>query len=389
MTQVVWVSSFPPRQCGVASYTHELVKALRASHPTITSTVAAVVKRQHEGYSPDVLWIIDQGDPDSYLAAARAINAERPDVVMLQHEFGLYGYRGTAYVDHLVPFLRALTVPLVTTLHSIYPTPSVTIRSAADQLLSASAYVIVMTNYSRALLAARYGAPAAAVRVIPHGAPVVADVPRDVAKVRLGLETRPLLLSAGFIHPRKGLDSILRALPTVLCDVPDLQYLIVGRVSRSSADGCGYLSSLLRIIRELGLSQSVAVIDKFVTDRRLLEYMSAADVVVTPYPGLHQATSGILMCAMACGATVVASPYAHAREALAEDRGVIVDPSDVRGLASVLSTLLRDDERRNGLSDRALAYARSVAWPSIAAATSELLGTVVASGLRSVVVDTT
>ncbi len=367
---VAFVSTSPPRRCGIATYTADLIAATRAADPNVIARVAAIDEPQVvRPYDRDVLWRIRQGDIESYRRTAAAINGSKIDVVNVQHEFGLYGIwregrEGLIYDDHLGPFLQVLAKPVVTTLHSVPPSPSLSMREAIRSIAALSDKVVVMAAGAIAILANEYGIETAPT-VIPHGMPAVEPHGRIRLKAKLGIEGRTVISTFGLVDPRKGLEYMVQAMPAVVSDHPDALYLIAGQTHPEliRREGERYRSLLVDTVAREGMSEHVSFLDEYMSQQDIVELLLATDVYVTPYLDPLQITSGTLAYALGAGKAIVSTPYLHAQEALAGGRGILVGFRDPRGLAAGVTALLDSPKHKQSLEHMAYAYARDMTWP--------------------------
>ena len=344
--------------------------ATRAADRTVIARVAAIDEPQVvRAYDRDVLWRIRQGDPASYRRAAAAINLSKVDVVNVQHEFGLYGTwfdgpEGSTYEDHLRPFLEELSKPVVTTLHSVPPAPSATMRAAVRSIAELSEAVVVMASGAIPILAEAYGIDRPPT-VIPHGMPAIDPHGRNRLKTKLGIEGRTVISTFGLVDPRKGLEYMVEAMPEVVRAHPDALYLIAGQTHPEvlRQDGERYRNLLLAAVARLGLSDHVAFIDEYMRQQDIIDLLLATDVYVTPYLDPLQITSGTLAYALGAGKAIVSTSYLHAQEALADGRGLLVGFADAPGLAASVNRLLANPSHKQSLEHMAYAYARDMTWP--------------------------
>lgn len=383
--RIAFTSSSIPRRCGIATFTADLMAAIRTAAPDTRCSVAAIDEANVvRPYGPEVRWRIRQGEPESYRTAALAINASNADVVNVQHEFGLYGtwrepgYRDgrwveTGYEDHLREFLDTIRKPVITTLHTVLPDPPRSVRDAVRSIAERSDEVVVMASTAIDVLAADYGVTHAPV-VIPHGMPAIEPHGRVRLKAKLGVEGRTIISTFGLVDPRKGLEYMVEAMPAVVTRHPRALYLIAGQTHPEllRAQGEAYRNGLVDDVRRLGMQSHVAFIDQYMSQRDIVELLLASDVYVTPYLDPNQITSGTLSYALGAGKAVVSTPYLHAAEALADGRGLLVPFRDGDALAAAVLSILDDPRRKETLERGAYAYAKDSAWPRAAARFVEL-----------------
>jgi predicted GH43/DUF377 family glycosyl hydrolase/glycosyltransferase involved in cell wall biosynthesis len=380
-SRIAFVSSAIPRRCGIATFTADLIAAVRAIDPASTCRLAAIDEPTVlRPYGSEVRWRIRQRDVESYRAAARSINASNADAVSVQHEFGLYGtwteptfaagrWTESVYTDHLRPFLEELRKPVVTTMHTVLPRPSPSMRETVRAISELSSEVIVMASTAVDILAADYGATGVP-RVIPHGMPAIEPHGRQRLKEKLGVEGRTIISTFGLVDPRKGLQYMIEAMPGVVSRHPDALYLIAGQTHPDllRAQGEDYRKSLVAQMHSLGMDDHVAFIDHYMSQRDIIELLLATDVYVTPYLDPNQITSGTLSYALGAGKAVVSTKYLHASEALSDGRGVLVEFRDPGQLARAVVAILDDPTAKQSLEQAAFAYARDATWPRSARA---------------------
>ena len=393
--RIAFISSAVPRRCGIATFTADLVAAVRATDPGATCRLAAIEEPTVlRAYGSEVRWRIRQGDANSFRAAARAINASNADAVNVQHEFGLYGtwtkpsfsdgrWSDSVYDDNLRPFLEELRKPVVTTMHAVLPRPSESIRETVRGIAELSDEVIVMASTAVGLLASDYGLTTPP-RVIPHGMPAIEPHGRQHLKEKLGVEGRTIISTFGLVDPRKGLQYMIEAMPDVVAHFPDALYLIAGQTHPDllRAQGEDYRNSLVSQIRSLNMGEHVAFIDQYMSQRDIIELLLATDVYVTPYLDPNQITSGTLAYAMGAGKAVVSTRYMHAAEALNDGRGVLVAFHDAGGLAAAVSAILGDPAAKASLEQASFAYARDSTWPRSAQAFLQVVRTITETARR-------
>src|SRR5690349_4988681 len=307
-----------------------------------------------------VLQIRDDNLPE-YARAAASLNAGGFEVVCLQHEFGIFGGDAGA---HILELLTRLSMPVVTTLHTVLASPSAIQRSVMGLIVEASAKVVVMADKGRELLHSVYRVPHEKIEVIAHGIPDFPFVAPDAAKARLGFSGRSVILTFGLLSPSKGIEVMIDAMPSILKRRPDAVYVVLGATHPNLVrdQGEAYRESLTARVRELSVEDHVVFLDQFVDQATLLEFISMCDVYVTPYLNEAQMTSGTLAYSFGLGKPVVSTPYWHARELLADGRGVLVPFGDAAAIGSAIAGLLTDDAGRQAMCRRAYAVSRTMTW---------------------------
>jgi predicted GH43/DUF377 family glycosyl hydrolase/glycosyltransferase involved in cell wall biosynthesis len=384
--RIAFVSTYPPRRCGIATFTSDLIGAMREADPRVQARVAAIDERNTvRAYGSEVRWRIRQGGPVAYMAAAREIDRSNADVVCVQHEFGLYGLwkgggfagehwiEGT-YEDHLTPFLEELKKPALVTMHTVLPEPSPAIRTAVRNIADAAHGLVVMAETAVDILHDVYGVQVTPT-VIPHGMPHIEPKGRRRLKAKLGLDGRQIVSTFGLVGPGKGLEYVIEAMPAVVAEHPDALYLIAGQTHPELLKQRGeeYRNRLSGMVEELGLDDHVVFVNQYLEQKDIIDYLLASDVYVTPYLDANQITSGTLSYALGAGKAVVATPYLHAKEALANERGLLVGFRDPAGMSDAINSILDDPELKGRLEHNAYTYANEATWPKTGARFVEVL----------------
>jgi glycosyltransferase involved in cell wall biosynthesis len=362
LRRIAVIGNSLPRRCGIATFTTDLQHALSNSRPNlVTSIVAMTDHGQTYDYPASVALQIRDDSIEAYARAAAFLNAGRFDVVCLQHEFGIFGGEAGA---HILELLSRLTIPVVTTLHTVLAKPTAAQHAVMDRIVEMSSKIIVMANKGRELLRSIYRVSDEKIDVIAHGIPDFPFVEPDAAKTRLGFSGRSVILTFGLLSPSKGIEVMIDAMPSILKRRPDAVYVVLGATHPNLVrdQGEAYRVSLMTRVRELGVEEHVVFLDQFVDQATLLEFISMCDVYVTPYLNEAQMTSGTLAYSFGLGKPVVSTPYWHARELLADGRGTLVSFGDAEEISDAVAELLTDDPRRQAMRERAYASSRSMTW---------------------------
>ena len=363
-TRVAIIGSYVPRRCGIATFSADLAAAIAGTGKAAVDVVAMNDRSDEYAYPDEVKFEIPQNVLDSYRKAADFLNMNLVDVVCVQHEFGIYGGADGA---HVLKLLRQLRMPVVTTLHTVLEKPSERQRGVIRELTDASDRLVVMTDTGRRFLEEVYDVPPSRIDVIPHGIPDLPFVDPNFYKDQFGVDGRKVILTFGLLGPSKGIETMIRALPSVTAAHPDAVYVVVGATHPHvrQASGESYRRSLQKLAAELDVDRHLIFHERYVNLTELCEWLGAADVYVTPYPNKDQIVSGTLAYAMGAGKAVVSTPYWHAAEMLADRRGALVAFNDPDELARALIRLLDDERERHATRKRAYMFTRAHTWPNV------------------------
>lgn len=363
---VVYVSTYPPRQCGIATFTQDLLSAIHR-HPVIDRSLVAAMEPEGEShaYEPRVQWTIDDHDPGAYVRAARAINDSGCDAVSLQFEYGIFGGKNGEFVLRL---LDHLNVPVVTTLHTVLPEPDPHRRDLLRAVARRSRKLIVMNSLAIDLLERVYRVPPQQIMVIPHGAPDFSRGGREWAKARLGIEGRKVLSTFGLISRGKGLEYAIRAMKAVAARFPEALYFVLGKTHPGVVryeGGERYREELMQLVKDLGLEENVRFVDQYFDKPQLIQWLMASDVYVTPYLSPEQIVSGTLAYAMVAGKAIVSTPYLYAQELLSEGTGLLVPFRESEALADAVGRILGDERLKQRLERQTYTRGRKMTWRAV------------------------
>ena len=341
------VSTFPPRACGIGTFAADLRTTLTFTDAVSVADLVAVVHEPSSPQRPGVLATIAQAVRGDYVRTARMLGRLDVDVVLLQHEYGIFGGRDGEYV---LSFARELAQPLVVTLHTVLSEPTQHQAEVLTELCAEAELVIVMTDTARRLLVDSGACPQEKVRIVPHGAPARitarAARERDQSARRLSDDEKFRLSTFGLISPGKGLETVIEALPAMVARHPEIAYTVAGRTHPDIAhrEGERYRLMLERRVLELGLDAHVEFDDRFLSIDELSDLLARTDVFLTPYGNREQIASGALTYAIAAGCAVISTPYWYAQDMLASGAGLLVPFEDPEGIAeAVCSYLERPD----------------------------------------------
>jgi glycosyltransferase involved in cell wall biosynthesis len=364
--RIAFIGNYLPRQCGIATFTTDLCEAIAAEHSD-TTCIAVPVNDIEGGYAypSRVRFELVEKDIESYHRAADFLNINSVDLVSLQFEYGIFGGRTGS---HILALLRELRMPIVTTLHTILRDPDQHQRRVLEEVAALSDRLVVMTRRGAEFLEEIYHVVPDKIDIIPHGIPDIPFVDPSFHKDLFGVEGKTVLLSFGLLSVNKGIENVIAALPAILAKHPNVVYFIVGATHPHVLrhDGEAYRLSLQWLAQEKGVEGQVIFYNRFVSLEELVEFIGVTDIYITPYLNPAQIVSGTLAYTVGAGKAVISTPYWHAEEMLAEERGVLVPFRDPAALAEQVIELLDNEAKRNGMRKRAYLYGREMIWPQVA-----------------------
>lgn len=366
INRIAFIGNYLPRQCGIATFTTDLCEAMAGEYKD-TSCIALPVNDTEAGYQypPRVRFELIEKDIESYRRAADFLNINNVDIVCLQHEYGIFGGRAGS---HILTLLRELRMPIVTTLHTILREPDPDQLRVLKEIASLSDRVVVMSKRAASFLRGIYHIPAEKIDLIPHGIPDVSFEDPSFHKDLFGVEGKTVLLTFGLLSANKGIENVISALPEILARHPKVVYIVLGathpHVLRS--EGETYRLSLQWLAHEKGVEGNVIFYNRFVGIEELIQFISAADIYITPYLDAAQITSGTLAYTIGAGKAVISTPYWYAEEMLDSERGKLIPFKDPQALAEQVNQLLDDEAGRHAMRKRAYLFGRDMIWPRVA-----------------------
>ncbi len=373
---IAFLGTYSPHRCGIATFTRDLSDAVISGEKGVCATVLALTPTGSSYEYPERVRIrIRHGVKNDYARAADFVNYSDIQIVSIQHEYGIVGGPDGTYV---LDFLAELRKPRIVTLHTVLAEPTNAQREIVREMARLCDGFVVMSHLAVDLLERSYDILPELTHVIPHGIPDLRADEREVNKARFDVVDRCVLLTFGLLHPAKGIEIVIRALPTLTKEFPSLIYLVVGVTHPEIKRRVGeeYRHSLKREVESLGLRDHVVFRDQFVDNAELYRYLQAADIYITPYVHEAQITSGTLAYAMGSGAAPVSTPYWYAKEVLAEGRGCLFGFGDVDELTAVLRKLVGNPVARAQIQHSAYAFARHMIWSQVGIEYVELMHSV-------------
>ncbi|MCP4674779.1 MAG: glycosyltransferase [Deltaproteobacteria bacterium] len=367
MRGIAFIGTYLPRPCGIATFTYDLAEAIAEEAGAEYRDIVVAMNDSPGGYDyPGIVRCEVQQESDlDYFKAANFLNNSDVDVVNLQHEYGIFGGdRGSK----VLKFVEKIRKPLVVTCHTVKNQPDPVKKEVLTEIAAKADKLVVMSQIAFEILESVYGATREKIVYTPHGIHDTPFVEPAPYKAKLGLDGRKVLLTFGLLHPSKGIEYMLEALPSIVEKHPSLTYVILGATHPTIMrdEGDGYRRGLERRVDELGLREHVLFENRFVELDELQDYIGACDILVTPYTKLDQITSGVLPYAMGKGRAVVSTPYWHAKDLLTSGRGRIVPDRDAAALALEIIGLLDDPAVLRSVWKEAYAYSRNMTWSAVA-----------------------
>lgn len=364
--RVAFLGNHAPRMCGLATFTGDLRTAVAGALPDAECFVLAMTETgAGHAYPPEVWLQIPENDTRAYGRAAEFLGEVNADILCVQHEYGIFGdYDG----ERVLTLLEGAAMPVVATLHTVLDRPTRGQFRVMEEIVRHAGRLVVMTARSQRILASVHDVPADRITVIPHGIPEApSEKPSACHKVEFDAVGRTVLLTFGLLSPGKGIEQAIRAMPAIVARRPDALYLVLGATHPNilRREGEAHRDSLKRLAAELGVSGHVRFLDRFVDLPTLTRAIAAADIYLTPYLNEEQSVSGTLAYSFGMGKAVVSTPYWHAAELLAEERGVLVPFTDPPAIAAAVVVLLADPDRLRAMRETAYTLGHQMRWPRI------------------------
>lgn len=375
----IYISSYVPRKCGIATYARDLTEAINFINPYSESEIFAMVEKEDKiNYGPEVKFKINRNSIESYIKAAKSINKSKADIVVLEHEFGLFGGEFGSYIINL---LKLLEKPLIVTTHTI---PDVSTNGYGLVLKEITKYaekVIVMMAQSMVKLIKKYNFPAEKIEIIPHGVPDIKLEHNGKYKKAKGLEDRLILGNINLLSEVKGLEYTIEALKYIKEQFPNVLYLIIGQTHPVvlQNEGEKYRNFLKEKIKLYNLEKNVKFVNEYISLAELLEWLKIVDIYITPYLDPQQSASGALAYAVGAGKVCISTPYLYAREVLSNVRGVIVPFKNSQAIADSVIDIFKNPEKKSAIEKKTYKYGRLMTWNNVALSHLELFNEVINS----------
>lgn len=361
--KIAFLSTYPPRECGLATFTQDLITAFDSSGE-IDAKVIAVTNMENYVYDSKVIAKIAQHEQADYIKTARELNNSDIDLLVIEHEYGIFGGEHGAYILDLI---NNLEIPVVTTFHTILPKPDPKQQSILNELGKKSEKVITMARNTKPLLKSVYGIDPEKIEMIHHGVPKRPFQSRESLKIKYGYNNRQIISTFGLIGPSKGIEHGIEAISKVVMDHKDVRYLILGQTHPAlKEEGDAYRNKLEELVENLDLSDNVEFINKYLSKDEIIEYLQLSDIYMTPYLGKDQAVSGTMAYAVGYGKAIISTPYMYAKEMLSGDRGFLAEFSNPDSLAECIKNIIKNPNIKAKMERDTMKLGRTMYWDKIA-----------------------
>ena len=360
--KIGFLSTYPPRECGLATFTEDMVNEFGKIPFIQTSIIAVGSKEEYE--NPQVKFKLSQHDRTSYLRAALWAN-DNLDILVVEHEYGIFGGECGEYI---IALAKRLKIPFLVTTHTVLLEPSAKQQTVLRDLGRISTKVVTMAESSIPILAETYCVGIDKIVFIPHGVPDIAVESRVKLKKDYGLQNKQVVSSFGLISPAKGLEYGIEAVAKVVPSYKNLVYLILGKTHPCVKESMGesYRENLMDLAQSLGIKDNIRFIDKYLTKEEVIIYLHLSDIYLTPYLSKEQAVSGTLAYAMGCGRVIVSTPYRYAQEMLGEGRGMLSKFRDSESIAECIKAVLDNPDQKKEMEKKTLAVGQKMSWVTVA-----------------------
>lgn len=361
---VLNLGTYPPKQCGIATFSMDLRDSLLLNGNEVRVMAVSEEKNKYD-YPPEVVFEVDREHQPDYIRAASFINS-RPDIdlLIIQHEYGIFGGTDGEYIMDLVGLLEK---PYVLVTHTVLPNPSRSCKTILNYLAGRASAIVSMTKNSLQMMSDLYEAPAELIYLIAHGVPEFKAQENKLLKRKYGLQGREVVSTFGLIGPGKGLELGIEAIASLTENFPQIIYLILGRTHPMLVkyEGERYRQMLENMVSRLGIEKQVRFVNKYLSNEELGEYLYMSDIYLSPYPNKDQAVSGTMAFALGCGRAIVSTPYSYAVETLSEGRGLVAQEANAAELSALMETILKNPALKLDLQKKAYKLGKHWTWPNV------------------------
>ena len=369
---VCFFSSYPPRECGIATFTSALKNAVKKNLPNLVFKIIAIEEPDKKrNYSSRVIKVVNHDKKEDYIEAAEIINNDPEiSIVSLQHVFSLFGGKDGSLI---LEFLKRLKKPCVTTMHMVYSPEKkphefeiveMNYVDITRKIARYSKKVIVMIQPVADLLFSTYKVPRNKILVIPHGLPRVKKQESKIYKEKLGFKNKKIISTFGLIRPKKGLEYVLKALPQIIKKYPNTVYLILGETHPQRPRK--YYDFLKKEVERLNLEKNVIFHEKYLTYKEIIRYLLASDIFITPYLVSEQTSSGVVAYALGCGKAIISTKFLYSKEVLANGRGILIDFKNTDQIFKAVDFLFSNPKERIKIENKAYKFGQEMIWEEVA-----------------------
>jgi len=360
---IAFLSTYPPRECGIATFTEDLINAMD-NIGIINTHVIAISNSEHCSYDNKLMAEIRQNERNDYVEVAKKLNASNIDLLVIEHEYGIFGGDNGDYILDLV---NNLEIPIVTTLHTILSEPSPKQRLIINELGKKSEKMITMARNTKQMLQSIYGVESGKIEVIHHGVPKKLIQSRETLKKKFGYENRQIISTFGLIGPGKGIEHGIEAIAKLNSDHSDALYLILGQTHPALKEkGTAYRNKLEELVDKLDLGRNIKFVNKYLSKDEIIQYLQLSDIYMTPYLAKDQAVSGTLAYAVGYGKAIVSTPYLYAKEMLSEGNGLLAEFSNPESLADCIKQILQNPRKKSRMERKTAEIGSTMYWNKVA-----------------------
>ncbi len=369
LPEILFITSYPPRECGIATYSQDLIGALNNKFKKSFNIKICALIHQNDKYSfpSHVGYVLETDSKNSYLDLAKNINQNNTiSMVLIQHEFGLF----KTNEDDFIEFLKSLNKPIIVVFHTVLPNPDDLLKENVQKINEIVESVIVMTQSSAKLLVNDYAIANEKISVIPHGTHLVEHTNKDVLKEKYNFSGRKIISTFGLLSSGKCIETSINALCEIVKKHPEVLFLVIGKTHPNviKSEGEKYRDILEARIKALQLNDYVKFVNQYLPLNELLEYLQLTDIYLFTSKDRNQAVSGTFSYAISCGCPIISTPIPHAVEVLENGTGIIIDFENPKQLAEQVNILLDNEQLRAEISSNGIHKLAPTAWENSAIA---------------------
>jgi len=361
LLNIAFLSTFPPRQCGIATFTQDLIDAIDANG-VVDTNVIAINNANHRVYSDKVIYEINQNVQADYVELAHKLNHSNIDLLVIEHEYGIYGGDNG---DYILDLLNNIDIPVITTLHTILSKPSEKQKSIIKAFGEKSAKIVTMAKSTSKLLKTTYGVSPYKIEVIHHGVPDKYPSSRLSLKKKFGYEDKEIVSTFGLLSPGKGIEYAIEAIAKVAAIKSNVLYLVLGQTHPDQKDE-SYREKLIALVTKYHLGENVKFVNKYLTKNEIMLYLQMSDIYMTPYLSRDQAVSGTLAYAVGTGRAIVSTPYLYAKEMLSNERGLLSKFEDSQSLFNCLKYIIQNPDQKSRMEKNTIKLGKTMYWNIVA-----------------------